>query len=306
MRNAQRFSAVLFLLLASAAIEGQTPNRQRLNQERIATVETIQFQSKLIGKTLPYYAILPPNYAAADARPMRYPVLYLLHGLQGHYGDWLNRTKLLDYATFHRLIIITPEGNNGWYTDGANIINDKYESYIVQDLIPDVQRRYRTIEARQGRAIAGLSMGGYGALKFGLKYPEMFAFVGSFSGALGAATWTEKDFNGKGGDLIDSILRTFGAKHSPTREANDIFKIARDISDERIKQLPFIYLDCGTEDFLYTYNRDFGALLKTRKIPHEYRELPGTHDWNYWDHQIRDTLFIAQQNLSRPIPTGSF
>src|SRR4030095_4148863 len=81
------------------------------------------------------------------------------------------------------------EGNNGWYTDSATVASDKYETYILQELIPEVQRRYRTIESRYGRGIAGLSMGGYGALKFGLKHPEMFAFAASMSGALGAASF---------------------------------------------------------------------------------------------------------------------
>jgi putative tributyrin esterase len=304
MRNARRVISAILLLLASASIYAQTPLRQRANQPRLAVLETVQFNSRLVGKTLPYNVILPVNYANTETRLVRYPVLYLLHGLMGHYGDWAKQTKLIDYATLHRLIIVMPEGNNGWYTDSATVPSDKYESYIIQELIPDVQRRYRTIENRQGRAVAGLSMGGYGALKFGLKYPEIFAFVASFSGAFGAPAWTERDLGGGGTALIDSVMKTFGAKDSPVRAANDIYKLVREASNERIKELPFIYLDCGTEDFLYQYNRDFADLLQKRKIPHEYRELPGTHNWEYWDRQIRDVLRIAQQRLSPPLSGG--
>ena len=102
-----------------------------------ARVETVQFQSKLVNATLPYNVILPTDYDTS--RTTRYPVLYLLHGLTGHYSDWVVRTNLADYAAGHRMIVVTPEGNDGWYVN-------EYESYILQELIPDVQKRYRTIE----------------------------------------------------------------------------------------------------------------------------------------------------------------
>ncbi|HSE33706.1 MAG TPA: alpha/beta hydrolase-fold protein, partial [Pyrinomonadaceae bacterium] len=126
-----------------------------------ARVETVQFHSQLINSTLPYSVVLPSDYDGS--RTSRYPVLYLLHGLTGHYSDWLSRTNLADYASQYRLIVVTPEGNDSWYIDSATAPTEKYESYILKELIPDVQKRYRTIEARYARAIAGLSMGGYGA-----------------------------------------------------------------------------------------------------------------------------------------------
>lgn len=153
-----------------------------------ARVETVRLQSKLVNATLPYNVILPPDYDTA--RATRYPVLYLLHGLAGHYSDWLSKTNVADYAAEYRIIVVTPEGNDSWYSDSAT---DKYESYILQELLPDVQQRYRTIEARYGRAIAGLSMGGYGAIKFGLKSPQTFVFAASMSGAFGATRWADKD-----------------------------------------------------------------------------------------------------------------
>ena len=108
-----------------------------------------------------------------------------------------------------------PEGNNSWYTDSAAVPTDKYESYIMQELIPNVDKRFRTISTREGRAIAGLSMGGYGALKFGVKYPQQFVFVGSMSGALGAATWTETDLKGLA-RLANALPVVYGPRHSPT------------------------------------------------------------------------------------------
>src|SRR5687767_4640577 len=108
-------------------------------------VETIQFRSPTVNVVLPYSVVLPVDY---DASPTtRYPVLYLLHGLTGHYDDWLSRSNVADYMSQYRIIVVTPEGNDSWYTDSATIATDKYETYIIKELIPEVQRRYRTIEA---------------------------------------------------------------------------------------------------------------------------------------------------------------
>jgi len=263
-------------------------------QAQESSVETVQFQSKLVNATLPYNVVLPPDYRTSSTT--RYPVLYLLHGLTGHYSDWLTKTNVADYAAQYRMIVVMPEGKDGWYTDSATVPNDKYESYILKELIPDVAKRYRTIETRFGRGVAGLSMGGYGALKFGLKSPGTFAFAASLSGALAAAAWTEKDLKDPGA-ARDSVLSVFGPAGSDIRKANDIFEIVRSMTPNRVAGLPYLYLDCGTEDRLINDNRQFTALLGEKKIPHEYRELPGDHNWAYWDQQVQEVLKIAAQKM---------
>jgi S-formylglutathione hydrolase FrmB len=259
---------------------------------------TIQFQSKLVGKPLPYRVILPVWYnPPAGKEQQRYPVLYLLHGLSGHHTNWLEKTKLINDALYSNLIIVMPEGHDGWYTDSATVPSDKYESYVLKELIPDVERRFRTVERREGRAIAGLSMGGYGALKFGVKYPDKFAFVASMSGALDAAARTESDPRFAWEYLRASIMQTFGASGSPTRAANDLHQLFRNLPQERIASLPFIYLDCGTGDGFFTTNRDLANILLERKIPHEFRQLPGQHNWEYWGAQVREVLRVAAQKM---------
>lgn len=260
-----------------------------------ARVETVRFQSKLVNATLPYNVILPPDYDTS--RATRYPVLYLLHGLFGHYSDWLTKTNIADYAAEYRIIVVTPEGNDSWYIDGTT---DKYESYILQELLPDVQQRYRTIEARYGRAIAGLSMGGYGAIKFGLKSPQTFVFAASMSGAFGAPRWAEKDIPAS----WQESLKSFGPTGGDTREGNDLFEIIKKLPAGRIQSLPFFYFDCGTEDLslIFPYNRELSALMFEKKIPHEYRELPGDHSWGYWDSQVQEVLRIAARKMQRMKP----
>jgi S-formylglutathione hydrolase FrmB len=260
-------------------------------------VETAQLKSRLVGATLPYRVVLPVNYEAETERERRYPVLYLLHGLAGHYSDWTERSGLVAYAAQYRLIIVTPEGNDGWYTDSPVDPSQRYESYIVQELIPEVDAHYRTIKAREGRAIAGLSMGGYGALKFGIKHPEMFSFAGSLSGALRAA-WTRSELTSYSWTLVpDTLKRAFGPEENGAHTANDIFRLLREVPAERIPSLPYFYLDCGTEDPLISSSRELSGILLERKIPHEYRELPGKHEWPYWDAQVRDLLRIAAQKM---------
>jgi putative tributyrin esterase len=263
----------------------------------VPAFETVQFQSTLIGKTLHYNVSLPRDYQTSPRT--RYPVLYLLHGFSGHYSDWATRTKLADYAAEYRLIFVTPEGNNGWYTDSVANPADKYESYILQELIPDVDRRFRTIQSRYARGIAGLSMGGYGALKFGLKHPDQFVFAASLSGATATAAWTEEDLKGMTA-IRDSLFGVFGPVGSDTRKKNDIFEMVRALTPARVATLPYFYLDCGTEDFLIDMNQQFAALLREKKIPHEYRELPGTHNWAYWDQQVREVLRIAALKMRLP------
>jgi putative tributyrin esterase len=257
-------------------------------------VETIKLKSDLVGKTLPYNVILPRDYDIS--RTTRYPVLFLLHGLFGHYSDWLTKTNVADYAAQYRIIIVMPEGNNGWYTDSATTPADKYETYILKELIPDVQKRYRTIETRYGRGVAGLSMGGYGALKFGLKFPDTFVFAASMSGALAAPNWTEDDLKALKA-IRDSVFNVFGPINSETRRANDIYEMARGLSAARVAGLPYFYLDCGTEDLLAAYNQQFATILRDKKIPHEYRELPGDHNWAFWDRQVQEVLRLASEKL---------
>src|SRR5438105_5399954 len=258
------------------------------------SVETIQLQSKLVNATLPYNVILPGDYRTS--KTTRYPVLYLLHGLGGHYSDWLTRTNVADYATQYRMIIVLPEGNDSWYVDGATGVNEKYERYMQKELMPDVDTRYRTIQSRYGRAVAGLSMGGYGAIKLGLKYPATFAFAGSVSGAFGVTRYTEKEM---GGANLEPFMKTFGPVGSETRKANDVFGIARGLSAARVASLPYFYFDCGTEDAAQHFNpnRELSELFLEKKIPHEYRELPGNHSWQYWDQQIPVVLQIAAEKL---------
>ncbi|MGC2237240.1 MAG: alpha/beta hydrolase family protein [Pyrinomonadaceae bacterium] len=303
MKKQSRANVLLWLILAFIipfAVQAQivTPKTRTETPATGLFVREYKLDSKLMARQMPYNLIMPESYDSADNKSKKYAVIYLLHGLSGHYDNWADKTKLYEYAAKYQYILVMPEGDNGWYTDSISEKNDRYESYIIEELIPEIDRKFNTTADRNHRFIAGLSMGGYGSIKFGLKYPQMFALVGSFSGALGAADWTEKELGTKGA-IPESILKTFGAAGSQTRKENDIFQMLRDISAEKIKNLPFIYLDCGTEDFLIQNNHDFVKLLNEKKIPHEFRELPGNHNWTFWDAQVQEFLRLSERFIKK-------
>ncbi|HEY2971913.1 MAG TPA: alpha/beta hydrolase family protein [Pyrinomonadaceae bacterium] len=263
-------------------------------------VETIQFKSELIGQVLPYNALLPVGYAESNKR---YPVLYLLHGLFGRYDDWVTRTNLAEYAGHYDVIIITPEGHDSWYTDSGGVATDKYESYFIREIISDVDARFRTIKDRRARGVGGLSMGGYGALKYGLKHPEQFAFAASLSGALDPALRTD-DNPGFAWDILrPSINAVFGPRNSQTRTANDLHQIARGLSASQIASLPYLYFDCGLEDGFLATNRELADILVSKRIPHQYRQLPGGHNWAYWDQEVREVLRLYAQLMTSNVPS---
>ncbi len=269
-----------------------------------SNVQELKLESKLMARQMPYRVVFPADYSDPKTASTRYSVIYLLHGLTGRYDNWVDRTKVADYATRHKFLIVTPDGGNSWYSDSVANANDKFESHIVRELIPAIEARFRTLADRDHRIVAGLSMGGFGAIKFGLKYPEMFALVGSFSGALGAVDYDAGPASGGTPAAFETLLRTtlaaaFGPRGGEPRKANDLFRVARELTPEKVKALPYVYLACGTEDLLFQSNRDFNAILIEKKVPHEYREHPGGHDWIFWDAQVREFLALAERRTSK-------
>src|SRR5689334_20738138 len=141
MRNTRILLLLLSLFVAAhtqataqtAATPTPTPAREGKKEKAKPRYQTVQFESKLVGASLPYNVILPTDYKRGSSKHRRYPVVYLLHGLKGGAGDWVSsRAHLADYAAAYPFIIVVPEGHDGWYTDSATVPNEKYESYIIQ------------------------------------------------------------------------------------------------------------------------------------------------------------------------------
>jgi putative tributyrin esterase len=252
-----------------------------IGQDR-GSVTTIFFDSPLLNKRIPFDVILPAGYER-DQR--RYPVLYLLHRFGDHYSSWAEKSNVVEYTRRYPLIIVMPEGGNGWYTNGTSA-GSRWEDYLIDEVIPYIREHYRTLQLQRMSAVAGLSMGGYGALKLGLKYHNQFSFAASLSGSLRITDWSE-DLK-RPPEVARAATAAFGPEGSPARSTNSLSALL----DGAGREAPFIYLDCGTEDALFSASRQFSALLLQKKIPHEYRERPGGHEWREWDHQIEDVLKV--------------
>jgi S-formylglutathione hydrolase FrmB len=194
------------------------------------------------------------------------------------------------------LLIVMPDADDSWYTNSATVSQDKFEDFIAGDLIAEIDGKYRTIREKRGRAIAGLSMGGYGAVKMALKHPELFAFAGSLSGALNAA----QNLDALRPDFRAKLLEVFGNDGSPTRTENDVFLLLKKTSAQTA--LPYLYLACGASDSFLDTNRAFVLQLSSRKIEYEYHETPGGHTWEYWDRALLPMLQGIQRAVTSSTP----
>lgn len=288
-----RFACLLCALVVSASLaNGQTPSANS------AGCATADFRAAhLEGKEMKFNMILPADYAKGAER--RFPVLYLLHGFYGNYADWCTNSRLFNYARAYEEIIIMPDGGNNWYVNSYSDSKARWEDYIVDDLIGYVDAHYRTIASRQGRAIAGLSMGGYGALFLGLKHHETFAAVASLSGVVAAADLGRWDVQGQNQinsshsqfyeDVRKTLAADFGPVDNPARKGEDPFWWIRTLTPENCPQL---YLAIGWGDSLLAENREFVAVLSELKMPYRYAEVPGKHEWKVWDEQIQRVLAV--------------
>ncbi len=282
-------------------------------------VQTINHDAPSVGRTLKYNLVLPENYETSDRR---YPVLYLLHGYSQDYTAW-HRLGAPWHARGRGLIVVMPDAGNSFYVNWA-VSNDggkhNWEDYFIKDLIPHVDANYRTLASRNGRAINGLSMGGYGALVLGLRNPELFISIGSHSGALGFARRLCKELEDNGQasygsdrsrlstepreridmeDFDSQLERMPDAQMFTTTEdceAHDPFKLVLEVPREK---LPHIYVDCGTEDGLFGSSNEFARLLLEHKIPLTYAQSPGAHRGAYWAREIGPSMAVQAEVMRR-------
>jgi S-formylglutathione hydrolase FrmB len=243
----------------------------------------IHGSSKTIGKQVGANVIIP------DAGEPPFATLYLLHGLSDDHTIWLRRTSIERYAEQYPMIIVMPDGYRGFYTN--NEAGPAYATYIAEELASTIERTFPAKRDRASRGVGGLSMGGYGALRLGLGYPDVFATATSHSGAV---LHGSRDHPRKGGSLQPpEFHRIFGK--DPTGTEHDVLALAQQCKSRGT--LPKIRIDCGTEDDLVADNRDLHKKLEAMKVPHEYQEYPGKHDWEYWDHHVQEALAFHHKHL---------
>lgn len=275
-----------------------------------ASVDTVRFFAASVDRDMTYNIILPDGYDDEANLARQYPTLYLLHGYGNNYQGWTRFMGIPTYAPAYELIIVMPDAGNSYYVNWAQTTDGQanaWEDYLTKDLIKHVEASYRTFGERSGRAITGFSMGGYGALTIGFRNPDLFASVGSQSGALeygrraarrlddgetalpeprlSAERQVQMDRPNPTLDLpgFSSIAdRTPNGQPFATKEqavAHDPFALVAQVPPD---QRPHIQLDCGTDDSLITVNKEFIRLLLRYDIPFDYHQLSGGHDPMYW------------------------
>ena len=279
------------------------------------------FWSNALGTRKRFVVYLPPSYASNTSR--RYPVAYYLHGMWGDEWNWVRAGSLdrtldsLAAGGLPEMIVIMPDGDDGWYTTWNNLGNNaecrrgkppgrqsesvddycvpwpKYDDYIARDLVARVDSIYRTIPSRSARAIAGLSMGGYGAVSLALAYPDVFSAAASHSGVLSPLyagphpyappvryATNEAELRANADGLWPAMRLAFGRDTMGWWARDPGRRAARYGSDER-RPVPALMIDVGTQDRYADQSRDLHATLERLGVAHTYAERSGTHDWTY-------------------------
>ena len=246
----------------------------------------LNYRSAVLKRWISVNVVLPEIAGkSAEEASAEYKTLYLLHGLSDDHTGWIRRTGIERYASEYGIAVIMPGVERSWYTDTAD--HAPYFTFITQEL-PAVCRGYfRGMSAkREDTFIAGLSMGGYGAIKAALSFPEQYSGCAALSGALDIASLTRiidlAEWRGIFGFDLESAAELKDTKH-------DIFRLARNNHKEGLP-FPKLYFWCGQQDKLIHCNRDFHELMNELGVVHSFEESEGNHSWKWWDLHIQDAL----------------
>jgi putative tributyrin esterase len=214
----------------------------------------------------------------------KHPTLWLLHGFSDDDSIWLRRTSIERYAAKYGLAVVMPQVHHSFYTDMA--YGHKFWTFLTEEL-PQLARSFFPLsDAREDNFVAGLSMGGYGAFKWALNYPERFAAAASLSGVTDIVAHVQKSKNGEEPTVFDLI---YGNKEIKGTE-NDLLYLLEKNDQSARTDLPKLYQCCGTEDFLYEENLKFNEACKKTRFDLTDSFSPGEHEWGYWDAKIQDIL----------------
>ncbi len=263
-----------------------------------AEVRTASFPSAALGHDVAYVVDLPASYQTSPGR--RYPVVYALHGLFEGPGFWERRglaaivAKLRESGALPEFLVVAVDGGNSFF---ANARDGRYEDMVTKDFVAHVEATYRVAPGRAGRALLGISMGGYAALHVAFEQPGLFTAVATHSAMLleqvpsaeqGAGRWHMAAFNAVFGNPIDAALWA----------ENDPLAWARKVD---AKAVPALYFDCGSEDRfgLFSGNRDLHRILEERGIPHTFELAPGDHGYEFVRARIEKSLAFLAKSLKQ-------
>ena len=252
----------------------------------------VNFISKCLMRTVTFNAIIPvdkfgPQAENAEQKPLK--TLYLLHGIFGNYTDWVTGTRIQAWAEANDLAVIMPSGENRFYLDDEKS-GELYGEFIGKELVEFTRKLFPLSDKREDTFIAGLSMGGYGAIRNGLKYAENFGCVIGLSAALVHDTWKDADNSAPIFTFRRNYYEAIFGEYDKVKGSDKDPKALLLKLKEEGRPVPKMYLCCGTEDGLVTANRDFRDFLNENGVDLTYVEGPGKHDWVFWDTYIKKVL----------------
>ncbi len=251
-----------------------------------------EFHSDVLGRACSMNVLVPQKAATqigmvstAAGDRSEYPVLYLLHGLSDNHTIWMRRTSIERYAAAYGVVVVMPAGDRGFYTDMA--AGYRYWSMLSEELPVIVRNLFPVSARREDTFAAGLSMGGYGALKLALRRPDRFAGAAALSPVTDPRRWLT---GGERANLRGELTMIFGSEERIVSNGDDLFTLAdRLLAGENPR--PRILQICGTEDELLPENRRFRDHMENIRFPgYRYFEDAGAHTWEFWDCHIRDGL----------------
>ena len=267
--------------------------------------EGLIIKSKILNKDVRYTIYLPFDYVTSTRY---YPAVYLLHGYTDNDMGWMQFGEahlIADEAIGRReippMILAMPDGGVTWYINNHDN-SVRYEDFFFEEFMPYLEANYRIRPEKRYRGIAGLSMGGSGALLYSLKHPDMFAACAAFSAGIRteeemmaiSAEWWERAHAALYGPGLEGKNRI-----TPHLQSNDPIHLVQHSDLEKIKSVR-IYLDCGDDDFLYKGNATFHILLRDLQVPHEYRVRDGGHQWSYWRSGLVEGLKFIGMSFHQP------
>lgn len=223
--------------------------------------------------------------------PGPFPVLYLLHGYNGNETVWTRYTALERYASEYPFAVIMPRANHSYYADSADT-GYAYYRFLTEELPAKMKHFFNLSDRRDQTVIAGLSMGGLGAVNCALKHPERYCAAASLSGFLDpAAKYLD-------GSVRDHCRRALGQTAADLeRNGNDTLSLLKAAASSGV-EMPGFYLTCGREDSLFSHSKHFAELCGQYRIPCAFYENSGAHDWDYWDREIRPALLWLSRQIT--------